>query len=72
MSLAKLAKRPLNFLTSIFPLLRTATPAESYPLYSNFDNPLIKNDVALPLPKYPTIPHILILPSFSLSLPLIN
>ena len=56
---AKLDNLPLNFLTSKWSLLNTATPAESYPLYSNFDNPFIKNDVAFPLPKYPTIPHIL-------------
>ena len=36
----------------------------SVPNYNEFDNPLIKNDVALPLPKYPPIPHIILLPAF--------
>ena len=58
-SSASIANLPLNFLISnSFPVL-TATPAESYPLYSNLESPSTKTSVACLCPKYPTIPHIL-------------
>ena len=45
-SFASIANLPLNFLISnSFPVL-TATPAESYPLYSNFKSPSINMGVA--------------------------
>ena len=37
---------------------RWATPAESYPLYSNFERPSTNKSDACLLPIYPTIPHI--------------
>src|SRR5690606_41940485 len=36
----------------------TAIPAESYPLYSSFSNPLSKTSFASFIPIYPVIPHI--------------
>ena len=38
----------------------TATPAESYPLYSSRFSPLIKTSTAGRGPTYPTIPHIVL------------
>lgn len=37
---------------------RTASPAESYPLYSNFDSPSRRIGAACLFPVNPTIPHI--------------
>ena len=56
---SRFANLPLCFSAFILLSSKTATPAESYPLYSNFDNPSTNISVAFFCPTYPTIPHIL-------------
>src|SRR5699024_5688567 len=61
MSFSRLAISPTCFFTSSLPFLITAMPAESYPLYSSFFSPSKITSLALPLPTYPTIPHLFFL-----------
>ena len=44
----------------------SATPALSYPRYSRRFSPLMSTGYALRFPKYPTIPHIVVLFYFGL------
>src|SRR5699024_1785028 len=63
----RLDRRPFAFTTCArFSPSRTASPAESYPLYSSFDRPSSRIGAACRFPVKPTIPHIV------LSLPLFN
>src|SRR5438093_6976703 len=48
----------MSLRTLIFPRLTIATPAESYPLYSTFLNPLTKSGATLSSAIQATIPHI--------------
>ena len=57
-SSANTCNLPLNFLTDNSSPIFIATPAESYPLYSNLESPSTRTSVACLFPKYPTIPHI--------------
>ena len=63
----RLDRRPFAFTTCARSSpSRTASPAESYPLYSSLDRPSSRIGAACRFPVKPTIPHI------GLSLPLFN
>ena len=57
---ARIFKRPFAFTIAILSVfsLRTAIPAESYPLYSSFESPSKRIGAAGCSPMNPTIPHI--------------